>query len=103
MDTGRRGFNQICGPPIPIALPHTLWHPPDPEYVNPKSRLPLKPLETGQVWRIEDSRLHIERVGKHLVHYKLFKGQAKRTPLSLSNKESVERYLKDNKAVLVQG
>jgi len=52
---------------------------------------------------MEDSRLHIERVGKHLVHYKLFKGQAKRTPLSLSNKENVERYLKDNKAVLVQG
>jgi len=71
--------------------------------MNPKRRLPLKPLETGQLWRMEDSRLHIERVGKHLVHYKLFKGQAKRTPLSLSNKENVERYLKDNKAVLVQG
>jgi hypothetical protein len=52
---------------------------------------------------MEDSRLHIERVGKRLVHYKLFRGQAKRTPSSLSNKESVERYLKDNKAVLVQG
>ncbi len=71
--------------------------------MNPKRRFPLKPLETGQVWRMEDSRLHIERVGKRLVHYKLFRGQAKRTPSSLSNKESVERYLKDNKAVLVQG
>ena len=52
---------------------------------------------------MEDSRLHIELVGKHLVHYKLFKGQAKRTALSLSNKKTVERYLKDNHAVLDQG
>ena len=52
---------------------------------------------------MEDSRLHIELVGKHLVHYKLIKGGAKRTPLSLSNKKSVEKYLKDNQAVLVEG
>ncbi len=60
-------------------------------------------METGQVWRMDDSRLHIELVGKRLVHYKLIKGEAKRTPLSLSNKKNVEKYLKDNKAVLVQG
>ena len=71
--------------------------------MNQKSRIPLKPLETGQVWRTEDSRLHIELVGKHLVHYKLIKGEAKRTPLSLSNKKSVEKYLKDKKAILIQG
>ena len=52
---------------------------------------------------MEGSRLHVELVGKHLVHYKLIKDEAKRTPLSLSNKKSVEKYLKDNKAVLVQG
>jgi hypothetical protein len=52
---------------------------------------------------MEGSRLLIELVGKHLVHYKLIKNDAKRTPLSLSNKKSVEKYLKDNKAVLVQG
>lgn len=52
---------------------------------------------------MEDSHLHIELVGKHLVHYKLIKGGAKRTPLSLSNKKSVEKYLKDNQAVLMQG
>jgi hypothetical protein len=52
---------------------------------------------------MEDARLLIELVGKHLVHYKLIKGEAKRTPLSLSNKKSVEKYLKANKAVLVQG
>ena len=69
--------------------------------MNQKNRIPLKPLETGQVWRMEDSRLHIELVGKHLVHYKLIKHEAKRTPMSLSNIKAVEKYLKDNKAVLV--
>ena len=71
--------------------------------IKPKSRIPVKLLETGQTWRMEGSRLLVELVGKHLVHYKLIKGEAKRTPLSLSNKRSVEKYLKDNKAVLVQG
>jgi hypothetical protein len=71
--------------------------------INPKSRIPVNLLETGQTWRMEGSRLLVELVGKHLVHYKLIKGEAKRTPLSLSNKRSVEKYLKDNKAVLVQG
>ena len=52
---------------------------------------------------MEDSRLLIELVGKHLVHYKLVKSGAKRTPMSLSNKKSVEKYLRDNQAVLVQG
>jgi hypothetical protein len=68
-----------------------------------KNRISAKPLETGQTWRMDGSRLHIELVGKHLVHYKLIKDEAKRTPLSLSNKKSVEKYLKDKKAVLVQG
>ena len=70
--------------------------------INPKSRIPQKPLQTGQVWRMEDARLLVDLVGKHLVHYKLIKHEAKRTPMSLSNIRSVEKYLKDNKAVLVQ-
>jgi hypothetical protein len=52
---------------------------------------------------MEDSHLHVDLVGKHLVHYKLIKHEAKRTPMSLSNKKAVEKYLKVNKAVLVQG
>jgi hypothetical protein len=103
MDIDWRAFNQICSHSILIALPDALCHPCHLEYMNLKNRIPLKPLETGQVWRMEDSRLHIELVGKHLVHYKLIKGGAKRTPMSLSNKRSVEKYLKDNQAVLVQG
>ena len=68
-----------------------------------KSRIPLNLLETGQVWRMKDSHLDIDLVGKYLVHYKLIKQVAKRTPMSLSNIKEVEKYLKDNKAVLVPG
>ena len=71
--------------------------------MNQKSRIPPKPLETGQVWRMEDSHLDIDLVGRYLVHYKLIKQEAKRTPMSLSSIKDVEKYLKDNKAVLVPG
>ena len=71
--------------------------------MHQKSRIPRKPLETGQVWRMEDSHLDIDLVGKYLMHYKLIKHQAKRTPRSLSSIKAVEKYLKDNKAVLVPG
>ena len=69
---------------------------------KPKRRIALKPLESGQVWRMGDSNLHVELVGKRLVHYKLIKVNAKRTPTSLSVRTVVEKYLKANKAVLVQ-
>ena len=69
---------------------------------KPKRRIALKPLESGQVWRMGDSNLHVELVGKRLVHYKLIKVNAKRTPTSLSVRTVVEKYLKENKAILVQ-
>ena len=50
-----------------------------------------------------DSQLEVGLVGKHLVHYKLIKGETKRTPTSLSAKKAVEIYLRQNKAVLVHG
>ena len=71
--------------------------------MNQQSRIPLKLLETGQVWRMEDSHLDIDLVGRYLVHYKLIKHEAKRTPMSLSSIKAVEKYLKANKAVLLQG
>jgi hypothetical protein len=62
----------------------------------------MKQLESGQIWRMTDSDLHVKQVGKLLVHYKLFRGDAKRTSTSLATKRLVEEYLKENKAVLVQ-
>ena len=63
---------------------------------------PLEPLATGQIWRMGDANLHIGLVGKRLVHYKLFKGQTKRAPISLSGIGVVQAYLKQTKAVLIQ-
>jgi len=67
-----------------------------------KTQMPLKPLQARQIWQMEDSNLHIGVVGKRLVHYKLFKGQAKRAPIFLSGKEVVEKYLKKSNAVLLR-
>ena len=51
---------------------------------------------------MEDSNLQIGLVGKTLVHYKLFKGQIKRSPVSISNKDALERFLQEHQAVLAQ-
>ena len=66
-----------------------------------KSSVPCVAFETGQVWQLADSKLEIGLVGKTLVHYKHFKGDTKRAPISLSGKTVLEKYLKENKAVLV--
>jgi hypothetical protein len=59
------------------------------------------PFQSGQIWQMKDSRVQIGVVGKTLVHYKHFKGQAKRSPNSLSGKQTLERFLKIRKAVLM--
>ena len=64
--------------------------------------IPLKPLETGQIWRVAELNLKVGLVGKLLVHYKLAKPDAVRTQTSVSGKQVVEKYLKKNKAVLIQ-
>jgi len=71
--------------------------------MNQKSRTRDKELQSGQIWRMPGSQLEVGLVGKHLVHYKLIKGDTKRTPTSLSAKKVVETYLRQNKAVLVHG
>jgi len=62
----------------------------------------MKPLETGQLWRMAGSNLQVGLVGKLLVHYKLAKPDAVRIPNSVSAKATVEKFLKKNKAVLVK-
>jgi hypothetical protein len=70
---------------------------------KPVRRARMKPLETGQVWRMAELNLKVESVGKLLVHYKLAKPDAVRIPNSVSAKSSVEKFLKKNKAVLARG
>jgi hypothetical protein len=67
-----------------------------------KSRPPLKPFESGQLWELEASSVLIGQVGKLLVHYKHYRGKDPRGPTSLSAKTQLEKFLRENKAVLVQ-
>jgi hypothetical protein len=57
-------------------------------------------LEAGQLWRMAEANLHVDMVGKLLVHYKLGKPNALRVPRSCNSIKSVEQYLKTNNAVL---
>ena len=66
------------------------------------ARAVLKPLERGQLWRCGEADLKVEMVGKLLVHYKLAKPQAVRTPTSISSISTLEKYMKKNKAVLIR-
>jgi len=63
-------------------------------------RIPMQPLETGQVWRMEGMNLQVGLVGKLLVHYKLAKPAAVRVTNSVNDKATIEKFLKKNKAVL---
>jgi len=68
--------------------------------LKPDSSLALAPLADGQLWRMADANLQVSMVGKLLVHYKLGKPDAIRTPNSCNSIKSIEKYLKANKAVL---
>jgi hypothetical protein len=63
-------------------------------------RVRQKPLEAGQLWRMAEANLQVGMVGKLLVHYKLGKPNAVRVANSCNGIKTIEKYLKDNKAVL---
>jgi hypothetical protein len=67
-----------------------------------KTQAVIQPFRRGQIWEVADTNLLIAEVGKILVHYKRYKTTAKGVPTSLSAKEDLEKYLKQNKAILVQ-
>lgn len=69
---------------------------------KPAARKKLEPLATGQVWRMPGLNLQVGLVGKLLVHYKLAAPDAVRIANSVSGRATVEKYLKKNKAVLVE-
>ncbi len=70
---------------------------------KPAARAALKPLADGQVWRMAESSLQVEMVGRLLVHYKLGKHGAVRISNSIGSKTDIEKFLKKNKAVLTRG
>jgi hypothetical protein len=69
--------------------------------VKPK-RAALRPLATGQIWRVGEQNLQVGLIGKLLVHYKLAAPNAVRISNSVGGRTTVEKYLKSNKAVLLK-
>jgi hypothetical protein len=67
---------------------------------TPRAR--QRSLAAGQIWRMPETRMEIELVGKMLVHYRLGKHGAVRVRGSVGGKTAVEKYLKANKAVLMR-
>jgi hypothetical protein len=68
--------------------------------LKPVIRVVQPPLAAGQLWHMAEANLHVDMVGKLLVHYKLGKPNAPRVPHSCNSIKSVEQYLKTNNAVL---
>jgi len=68
---------------------------------KPARRARRQPLVEGQVWRMAEANLQVGLVGKLLVHYKLGKPDAVRVSNSVKSIATIEKYLKQNKAVLV--
>jgi hypothetical protein len=67
------------------------------------TRTRMEPLESGQVWHMEELKMQVDLVGKLLVHYKLAKHNAVRVPNSIGSIVTIEKFLKKKKAVLVKG
>ena len=68
---------------------------------KPSSRARQQPLEAGQLWRMPGANLQVGMVGKLLVHYKLGKPDAVRVSNSCNGIKTIEKFLKQHKAVLV--
>lgn len=67
----------------------------------PKKTLPFQPFQSGQIWRMENSHVHIGQVGKTLVEYKHLKTKVNRGPLRLIGKGDLQHFLELNNAVLI--
>ena len=89
-----------AGIQITLCEAKILIHFPSMNENTQKNRIALQPFQTGQVWQMEHSNLQIRLVGKTLVHYKHYKRQVKGSPVSLLNKDALEKFLRDNRAVL---
>ena len=63
----------------------------------------VKELAKGQIWKLPDSHIEILEIGKRLTHYRHFRSfDAKRVPIQLTGIQTIQAYLKSNKAILIQ-
>ena len=72
--------------------------------IKTKSAVPaaMVPLADGQVWRMAESSLQVDMVGRLLVHYKLGKHGAIRISNSIGSQTDIVKFLKKHKAVLMK-
>ena len=59
-------------------------------------------LAKGQLWRTEKAHIRIMDLGKMLVHYKMLKDPRQMRGTQMSRIESMQVYLKTNRAKLVE-
>jgi hypothetical protein len=60
-------------------------------------------LAKDQLWKVNDRYIHVVELGKTLIHYKMSNGRQQRgLPVKMSAIETVQEYLKSNRAVLVK-
>ncbi|MEI8291301.1 MAG: hypothetical protein WCH99_17675 [Verrucomicrobiota bacterium] len=59
-----------------------------------------QPLAAGQIWRMAGADLQVTSVGKLMVNYKMGKLSAVRLHSSIGSIKAIEKYLKEQKAVL---
>ena len=67
-----------------------------------KKNLPSHSFQSGQIWRMENSHVHIGKVGKTLVEYKHVKSKLNRGPIRLIRQLALQDLLQSNGATLVQ-
>ena len=58
-----------------------------------KNRIKGSTLKAGQTWKMDNTRLEVVLVGKHLAHFRLFRDQNKRAPVDLKAITDIEHYL----------
>jgi hypothetical protein len=59
-------------------------------------------LAKGQLWSTAKGHIRIVELGKMLVHYKMLKDLRQMRPTQMSRIETMEGYLKTNRAQLVE-
>jgi hypothetical protein len=68
-----------------------------------KSRIPPPEIETGHVWQLADSTIHITLAGRTLVHFKRIPpGRKAGIRTSLLGRSALGEFLTNNDGVLVQ-
>jgi hypothetical protein len=61
-----------------------------------------RPLEPGQLWRLEHGYVYIVELGKRLIHYKMLRNPNQRAVVTqLIGIEALLRFLNQSEAILV--